>query len=59
MNKKKKMKIAYNLKQGVNSEHLKWEIVFYDLTLVQMSIILLRSTRLQNAAFFKSISCLF
>lgn len=23
MNKKKKMKIAYNLKQGVNSEHLK------------------------------------
>ena len=41
--KKKKMKIAYNLRQGVNSEHLKWEIVFYDLTLVQMSIILLRA----------------
>ena len=41
--KKKKMKIAYNLRQGVNSEHLKWEIVFYDLTLVQMSIILPRA----------------
>lgn len=40
---KKKMKIAYNLRQGVNSEHLKWEIVFYDLTLVQMSIILPRA----------------
>lgn len=43
---KKKMKIAYNLKQWVNSEHLKWEIVFYDLTLVQMSIILLRALEL-------------
>lgn len=35
---KKKTKIAYNLKQGVNSDHLKWEIVFYHLTLVQASV---------------------
>lgn len=44
--KKKKMKIAYNLKQGMNSDHLKWEIVFYDLTLGQTSMILLRALEL-------------
>ena len=34
MNKNKKTKTAYKLKQEVNSDHLKCEIVFYDLTLV-------------------------
>lgn len=57
--KKKKTKIAYNLKQEVNSDHLKWEIVFYGLTLVEVSMILPRALELKKYSFLWKVLTVF
>lgn len=57
--KKKKTKIAYNLKREVNSDHLKWEIVSYDLTLVQVSMILPRALELKKYSFLLKVLTVF
>lgn len=43
----------------MNSDHLKWEIVFYDLTLVQVSLILLRALKLKKLSFLLKVLTVF